>query len=152
MFFVIFLSFFLLFSIVYFLSFFYKDWVSGEGGKPGLGNTKNAGKIPPQKSIKKYKKHAKKGNKMTRMLVKLRFWRLLGPGPPSGPFHPGAPTGFWAGPAPRETTSRPGRPKTNSLGQAPLPYPSSPPAGFPRVSALVPCIWCCHEITKGLLW
>ena len=40
----------------------------------------------------------------------------------------------------------------SSSRQAPLPYPSSPPASFPRVSALVPCIWCCHEVTKGLSW
>ena len=47
--FVMFLSFFCRFLVVFyflalfiFLSFSHKDQASGEGGKPGLGNTKNA--------------------------------------------------------------------------------------------------------------
>ena len=78
---------------------------------------------------------------------------------PTGHFTPAPapPPGFWAGPpkpGPRVGRQLPAQagPKTNSPGQAPLPYPSSPPAGFPRFSALVPCIWCCHQVTKGLSW
>ena len=126
---------------------------------PSLGNAKTM-QQKCEKNAKKMQTNAKKNaKKMTRVLVKLRFWS----------FQVGPASRAWAAPpraiSPRTRfLSRPctpsrGRqllvqagPKTNSPGQAPLPYPSSPPAGFPRVSPLVPCIWCCHEITKGLSW
>ena len=134
---------------------------------PSLGNAKkmqkNAKKMQKQMQ-KKRKENAKNMHKMTRVLVKLRFWSFqVGPAsrawaaPPPRAISPRPrppPPGFWAGPAPRagrQLLVQAG-PKTNSPGQAPLPYPSSPPAGYPRVFALVPCIWCCHEVTKGLSW
>ena len=125
---------------------------------PSLGNAKKMQK----KKAKKMQKNAKKCKRHDSRAGKVAFLefpgrpRFSGLSRPPGPFHPGPapPPGFWAGPAPRagrQLLVQAG-PKTNSPGQAPLPYPSSPPAGFPRVSALVPCIWCCHEITKGLSW
>ena len=128
---------------------------------PSLGNAKKMQKRC-KKNAKKCKNNAKqmpkKCEKNDSRAGKVAFLefpgrpRFSGLSRPPGPFHP-AP-GFWAGPAPRagrQLLVQAG-PKTNSPGQAPLPYPSSPPAGFPRVSPLVPCIWCCHEITKGLSW
>ena len=66
---------------------------------PSLGNAKkmqkNAKKMQKQMQ-KKRKENAKNMHKMTRVLVKLRFWSFqVGPAsrawaaPPPGPFHPG---------------------------------------------------------------
>ena len=115
-----------------------------------------------QKKRKKSKKNAKKRRKKCEKNIKKHDSRagkvafLEFPGRPhfSGLSRP-PPTHFTPDPVFEPALHpEPGEagPKTNSPGQAPLPYPSSPPAGFPRVSVLVPCIWYCHEITKGLSW
>ena len=131
---------------------------------PSLGNAKtmqkNAKKM--QKKCKKCKKmQKKKCEKMTRVLVKLRFWSFqVGPASrawaaPPGHFTPAPPPHPVFVPAlhPEPGDNSSSRQAQKRILQASsLPYPSSPPAGFPRVSPLVPCIWCCHEITKGLSW
>ena len=107
--------------------------------------------------------NAKKCKQMTRVLVKLRFgvsgrphfsdlsrppWTIS---PRVRPPHPVFESALHPEPGQLLVQTGPKNefPRASSPGQAPLPYSSSLPAGFPRVSTLIPCIWC-HEVTKGL--